>query len=129
MGIAFSSARWEELKENTRAWWAGELKQPLIQAGGPRDPGRPAPALPRHQYLSFYGLDTTADRILDRIEYDHWPEVYRKIRDAGKKIQMFGDLRTLDAVAGQLGSAEGIALIASGDYRAGDIEQFMEKWG
>ena len=41
----------------------------------------------------------------------HWPEVYRKIRDAGKLIQLFGDIGDLDTVAGQLGSAEGIALI------------------
>lgn len=43
----------------------------------------------------------------------HWPEVYRKIRDAGKLIQIFGGLDILDALAEQLGSAEGICLVGS----------------
>lgn len=42
----------------------------------------------------------------------HWPDVYRKIRDAGKLIQVGGDLGTLGAIAEQLGTAEGIAFIA-----------------
>lgn len=38
-----------------------------------------------------------------------WPEVYRKIHDAGKKIQVIdGGFETLDAVIGQLGSARGV---------------------
>jgi len=41
----------------------------------------------------------------------HWPEVYKKIRDAGKLIQFFGDIGDLDTIAGQIGSAEGLALI------------------
>ena len=40
-----------------------------------------------------------------------WPEVYRKIRDAGKLIQLYGNMSTLDTIAEQLGSAEGIILI------------------
>jgi len=41
-----------------------------------------------------------------------WPEVYRKIRDAGKLIQIFPDdeLRNLDVLVKQLGSTEGIAI-------------------
>ncbi len=42
-----------------------------------------------------------------------WPEVYRKIRDAGKLIQLFGDVETLDTVVDQLGGAENIVLIGS----------------
>lgn len=38
----------------------------------------------------------------------HWPEVYRKIRAAGKLIQVIGSIAELDTVARQLGSAEGI---------------------
>ncbi len=41
----------------------------------------------------------------------HWPEVYRKIRAAGKLIQIFGNIATLDRLAEQLGSAKGICLI------------------
>jgi 5-methyltetrahydrofolate--homocysteine methyltransferase len=42
-----------------------------------------------------------------------WPEVYRKIRDAGKRIQIYewgGDV--LDTIADQLGSPKGIVNIA-----------------
>jgi 5-methyltetrahydrofolate--homocysteine methyltransferase len=41
----------------------------------------------------------------------HWPEVYRKIRRAGKLIQVLGDLKTFEAVVAQLGSAKGLVLI------------------
>jgi 5-methyltetrahydrofolate--homocysteine methyltransferase len=44
----------------------------------------------------------------------HWPEVYRRIRKAGKLIQVWKDengLRTLDVLAEQLGSAEGIVVL------------------
>jgi len=40
----------------------------------------------------------------------NWPEVYRRIRDAGKLIQLYGDFDVLDAVSAQLGSARGIHL-------------------
>jgi 5-methyltetrahydrofolate--homocysteine methyltransferase len=44
----------------------------------------------------------------------HWPDVYRKIREAGKLIQLFpgdGGPHVLDVVADQLGSARGIILV------------------
>ncbi|MEA2063670.1 MAG: hypothetical protein U9P14_08240 [Gemmatimonadota bacterium] len=41
----------------------------------------------------------------------HWPEVFRKIRDAGKLIQFYGDFHDLDTIVGQLGSPEGLATI------------------
>ncbi len=46
-----------------------------------------------------------------------WPEVYRKIRKAGKLIQIYGTLDTLDRVAGHLGSGRGIILFASVDRK------------
>jgi hypothetical protein len=47
----------------------------------------------------------------------HWPEVYRKIRDAGKLIQIFSSqsemgYKTLDVLSEQLGDARGIVMIA-----------------
>jgi 5-methyltetrahydrofolate--homocysteine methyltransferase len=56
----------------------------------------------------------------------HWPEVYKKIRDAGKLIQLFGGPETLDAVARQLGSAEGIALLGSATEK--EANDCVEKW-
>jgi len=42
----------------------------------------------------------------------HWPDVFRRIRAAGKLIQTYTwPLETLDVLADQLGSAEGICLI------------------
>ncbi|MDD5350356.1 MAG: hypothetical protein PHQ12_09120 [Chthoniobacteraceae bacterium] len=40
----------------------------------------------------------------------HWPEVYRKIAAAGKRMQVLGDLETLDAVIGQVGTGRGMHL-------------------
>ncbi len=58
----------------------------------------------------------------------HWPELYRKIRKAGKLIQLFGGLDTLDAVATQLGSAEGI-IVVGGSATQAEIDDFRRKWG
>jgi len=44
---------------------------------------------------------------------DQWPEVYRKIRDAGKLIQISADVSYFDTIVEQLGSAEGIVLMTS----------------
>ena len=56
----------------------------------------------------------------------HWPEVYRKIRDAGKLIQIWigEDLSNLDVIAGQLGSAEGI--IAVGQAPASKEDELLK---
>ena len=42
-----------------------------------------------------------------------WPEVYRKIRDAGKLIQTFGPPRILRSIVEQLGSPDGILHIGT----------------
>jgi hypothetical protein len=49
----------------------------------------------------------------------HWPEVYRKIRAAGKLIQIYDTpsargWEALDVIADQLGSAKGIIVISGG---------------
>ncbi|MFQ3549744.1 MAG: hypothetical protein SNJ70_08345 [Armatimonadota bacterium] len=46
-------------------------------------------------------------------DWHHWPEVYRKIRDAGKLIQVYGNRKTLDVLTEQLGSPKGIVIIGS----------------
>jgi len=64
-----------------------------------------------------------------------WPEVYKKIRDAGKLIQVFtgqrdGDpLEIIDILAEQTGSAEGIILIGEVDIsREKDLTALLEKY-
>jgi 5-methyltetrahydrofolate--homocysteine methyltransferase len=54
-----------------------------------------------------------------------WPEVYRKIRAAGKLIQLYmwessRGWELLDIIADQLGSAKGIIIIGGGDVRDED---------
>ena len=66
---------------------------------------------------------------------EEWPEVYRKIRDAGKLIQVFDSQftdgwRGIDILADQLGSAKGIIMIGGGSVsRRDDINALMRKYG
>jgi len=60
----------------------------------------------------------------------HWPEVYRKIRAAGKRIHLVGGLAQLDAVARQLGSAEGIVIYDTLPIsRQAEAEALLRKYG
>ena len=62
--------------------------------------------------------------------HKEWPAVYRKIREAGKLIQVWGSLDVLDTLATQLGSAEGIIMHAWLDRsRKREAEEFVEKYG
>ncbi|MDT8389842.1 MAG: hypothetical protein RRC34_04960 [Lentisphaeria bacterium] len=59
-----------------------------------------------------------------------WPEVYRKITDAGKKIQLFGSLEDLRIIADQTGRADNIVLIAGGHVKNRKaIEKAMAAFG
>ncbi|NLF30130.1 MAG: hypothetical protein GX591_04485 [Planctomycetes bacterium] len=44
-----------------------------------------------------------------------WPEVFRKIHAAGKRIQFYGTIADLDTIADQIGTAERIILITGGN--------------
>jgi 5-methyltetrahydrofolate--homocysteine methyltransferase len=60
----------------------------------------------------------------------HWPEVYRKIRRAGKLIQVYGGVETLTALADQLGSAEGIVLLGwAKPSDRDDVEALLRHYG
>ena len=61
-----------------------------------------------------------------------WPEVYQKIKDAGKLIQIFGDWHDLEAIAEQVGSTNGeeFILLASARLdREGEAEEALARWG
>jgi 5-methyltetrahydrofolate--homocysteine methyltransferase len=59
-----------------------------------------------------------------------WPDVYRKIKAAGRRIQLFEGLDTLDAVAEQTGGGAGIALITGGAVKdEGAIRERLTRWG
>ncbi len=60
----------------------------------------------------------------------HWPQVYRKIRAAGKLIQIWGNFATLDALSEQLGSAKGICLLTGDtlDHEA-EVREQLRRYG
>ncbi|MFW6154068.1 MAG: hypothetical protein ACOC95_02530 [Planctomycetota bacterium] len=60
-----------------------------------------------------------------------WPEVYRKIHAAGKRIQIFGPIENLDIIADQLGTAEGLVHITGGNGPAEEqrILESLERYG
>ena len=66
---------------------------------------------------------------------EHWPEVYQKIRDAGKLIQIFSGqsklgYRVLDVIADQLGSADGIIMVANAKHdELDDVHDFLRQYG
>jgi hypothetical protein len=62
--------------------------------------------------------------------FTEWPEVYRKIRDAGKLIQLWGGMETLDALVEQIGTAEGIVIFTEvNNAQEGHAREFIEKYG
>ncbi len=67
----FDNDRWARIKDDARRWWAGDLGRPLIQVRlkGQR-PERPEPALPDHEFASFYPMSSPAEQIVDRWDYD-----------------------------------------------------------
>ena len=68
-------------------------------------------------------------------DYTQWPEVYRKIRAAGKLIQIYvGESpqgwKGLDILADQLGSAKGIVMIGGGTLQDEDqVNRVLERYG
>ena len=64
-------------------------------------------------------------------DWRYWPEVYRRIRAAGKLIQVYGPpLETLDVLADQLGSAKGICMVGEVDRKGeGKLMRMLERYG
>ncbi len=64
--INFTEEDWRRVERDTQAWWAGELKRPLVYLAVPH----PAPLknsdVPLYSYWSNYPLDMPADEIVDR---------------------------------------------------------------
>jgi hypothetical protein len=60
----------------------------------------------------------------------HWPEVYRRIRKAGKLVQIGGRPEVLDAVAEQVGSAEGIITFTTFEpSQEKEARAFLKRYG
>lgn len=62
--------------------------------------------------------------------FEHWPEIYRKIRDAGKLIQFSGNMATFEALVEKLGSAEGLVFMCTEPLsRQTEALGFLKKYG
>ena len=71
MTIQFTEERWDRIRESARLWWQGQLGRPLIQVRlSNADPLRDEPDIPFHDFTSFYDLSVSAERIIDRWDYD-----------------------------------------------------------
>lgn len=71
MPIHFSPDRWQHIKDNYRRWWTGDLGRPLFfLTSNDADPGRPEPELPSEGGTAYYGLDVSADAIVDRWDWN-----------------------------------------------------------
>jgi len=69
--IRFSDKQWDNVIDNYRKWWKGELGRPilpLIITGA--DPGRPEPKAPRLSFSNCSDLSIPAEAIIDRMDYD-----------------------------------------------------------
>ena len=64
-------------------------------------------------------------------DWRHWPDVFRRIRAAGKLIQVYAwPLETLDVMADQLGSAAGICLVGEVGRKDDDkLMAMLERYG
>lgn len=60
---------------------------------------------------------------------EEWPDVYRRIRDAGKLTQISGTFKTLEKLAKDLGSAEGIIFIGSvNESQIDEAQAFIDRF-
>ncbi len=60
----------------------------------------------------------------------HWPDVYRRIRKAGKLMQIWGGPEVLDTIAEQVGSAEGIiTFTAFKPSQEEEARAFLKRYG
>lgn len=58
----------------------------------------------------------------------HWPDVYRRIRKAGRLVQIQGHVAVLDTVAEQVGSARGIVHVAT-DTNEDEARDALRRYG
>lgn len=71
MSIDFTPERWQAVRENYTAWWAGELDRPLIPLTliG-RDPGRAQSPAPLLSQQNCTDMRWSAEELIDQIDYE-----------------------------------------------------------
>ncbi len=71
MAISFSNKKWQNIKNDTRKWWAGELNRPLIQARlNGLEPLRNKPKQCFYSFIPFYDFSMSASEIIDVWDYE-----------------------------------------------------------
>lgn len=71
MPIQFDPSQWNTLKDSCAKWWRGELDRPLMPITlRDRNPGRPEPDVPLLSQANCHDFTISADRIIDRIDYE-----------------------------------------------------------
>jgi 5-methyltetrahydrofolate--homocysteine methyltransferase len=69
--IRFSDKQWDEVRDNYRKWWKGELGRPilpLLVSGA--DPGRNEPSVPSLSFSNCADFNISPEQIVDRMDYD-----------------------------------------------------------
>ena len=77
MPIDFDPQRWDKIRRDYRAWWAGELERPLIHltATG-KDPGRDEPKLRSAGCAQLYDPAIAAEDVVDLWDYELSQQTY-----------------------------------------------------
>jgi 5-methyltetrahydrofolate--homocysteine methyltransferase len=61
--------------------------------------------------------------------FEQWPQVYRKIRDAGKLVQVWGPPSAFNTLVNEVGSAEGMVCFTGGSMSdQTEMEEFLRKY-
>jgi 5-methyltetrahydrofolate--homocysteine methyltransferase len=69
--IRFTDKQWDQVIDNYRKWWKGELGRPILPmiiTG--TDPGRPMPKAPLLCFSNCADFSIPADALIDRIDYE-----------------------------------------------------------
>jgi hypothetical protein len=87
MSIDFSPVRWKKIRETYASWWAGTLDRPLIpvELTG-RSPGRAEPKTRLLTQATCTDLETPAEDVIDRIDFDLSTRVY--LGDAYPRVNL-----------------------------------------
>lgn len=77
MPIDFDPQRWDKIRRDYRAWWAGDLERPLIHLTGTgKDPGRDEPELRSVGCAQLYDPAVAAEDIVDLWDYGLSQQTY-----------------------------------------------------
>ncbi len=66
--INFTEEDWQRVERDTLAWWAGELRRPLVYLAVTDPAQMKIPEAPLYSYWSNYPLEMPADEIVERFE-------------------------------------------------------------